>query len=84
MNVKKKAIKYITEKLKNKPDILAKSIMAGFLLESVGASDNEVIAGYLSFVIDENGDCIEEIISFFGGENDYKNKICLRAIFIFG
>lgn len=68
MNVKKKAIKYITEKLKNKPDILAKSIMAGFLLESVGASDNEVIAGYLSFVIDENGDCIEEIISFFGGE----------------
>lgn len=68
MNTKKKAIKYITEKLKNKPDILAKSIMAGFLLESAGASDNEVIAGYLSFVIDENGDCIEEIISFFGGE----------------
>ena len=68
MNTKKKAIKYITEKLKNKPDILAKSIMAGFLLESYGASDNEVIAGYLSFVIDENCDCIEEIISFFGGE----------------
>jgi hypothetical protein len=68
MNTKKKAIKYITEKLKDKPDILAKSILAGFLLESAGSSDNEIIAGYLSFVIDENSDFIGEIISFFGGE----------------
>ncbi len=68
MNTKKKAINYITKKLKDKPDCLVKSMIAGFLLESIEASDNEIIAGYLSCVIDEDSNSIDDIISFFGGK----------------
>lgn len=61
-------IEYLIEKLNGKWDLLLKSILTGLLLEDCSLDRNVIIAGYLSYLIDQDDFDEMEINLKFGGD----------------
>lgn len=61
-------IEYLIEKLNGKWDLLLKSILTGLLLEDCSLDQNVIIAGYLSYLIDQDDFDEMEINLKFGGD----------------